>query len=58
MISTPNSGLTDCLQRMYALMRQMLGESIGIFTSHDPVIALCCTRIFDLEDGVLEECLC
>ena len=46
--------------RVYALMRRMLRESggMGIFISHDPVIAPYCTRIFEMEDGVLEERPC
>lgn len=41
-------------------MRRMRRESggMGIFISHDPVIAPYCTRIFEMEDGVLEERPC
>lgn len=50
----------DQSHRVYALMRKMLRESggMGIFISHDPVIASYCTRIFEMEDGVLEERPC
>ena len=47
-------------RRVYSLMQRMLRESggTGIFISHDPVIAPYCTRVFEMEDGVLEEREC
>ncbi len=46
--------------KVYALLRNLVEqeESMGIFISHDPIIAQYCTRSFFMEDGVLEEKPC